>query len=150
MAGIVLPALGPLAPLMSIARGDFAGSSVTVPSSFCPPTVTVYLPSATTSVIVLRTSSGYGLPPSSAVTGFQVPCIFLPSSLAPAAPSPRASGPAQTQTSSDQQNRRFTVFLLQVCTRRLRASLASGFRLGKMPADEAAAFLPYNTFISDC
>src|SRR5690349_9378007 len=113
MAGIVLPWLGPLVPTMSTARGFFVGSSFTLPSSVCSPTVTVYLPSVTTSFIVLRMSSGNGFPPSSAVTGFQFPCIFLLSSLALGASSPRANGPAQTQTSIDQQNRCFTVSLLQ-------------------------------------
>src|SRR4051812_32946284 len=115
MARIVLPWFGPLVPTMSIARGAFAGSSFTVPSSACAPTVTVYLPSLTTRVIVLRTSSGNGFPPSSAATGFQLPCIFLPSFLGLVASSPGANDPAQTQTSIDQQNRRCTGFSYNGC-----------------------------------
>src|SRR6516162_2912387 len=111
MAGIVLPWFGPLVPLMSIVGGVLAASSFVVPSSVRSPTVTVYLSSVMTSVMLLRIWSGNGLPAISAVTGFQVPCNFLASSFALLS-SPRANEPTQTQTSTDQPNRRFTGFLL--------------------------------------
>src|SRR5437660_31901 len=109
MARIVLPLFGPLVPVMSSVRGFLDGSIFHVPSSGCLPTETVYLPSVITSVVFLMKSSGSGLPLASAVTGFQVPTSFLASSLASP---PGASGARQTHSSTDQQNRRFTVVVL--------------------------------------
>src|ERR1700731_553588 len=82
MARIVFPLLGPSVPVMSSDLGFFDGSSLTVPLSGFVPTVTVYLPSPMTSLMVFRTSSGNFSPPSSAADGSQVPSIDLASSLA--------------------------------------------------------------------
>src|SRR5229473_5927981 len=82
MARIVFPLLGPSVPTMSISLGFFDGSNLTVPRSGFLPTVTVYLPSSMTSLMVFRTSSENFSPPSSAADGSQVPSIDLASSLA--------------------------------------------------------------------
>src|SRR5258708_38888422 len=82
MARIVFPLLGPSVPVMSISLGFFDGSTLTAPRSGFLPTVTVYLPSPMTSLMVFRTSSGYFSPPSSAADASQVPSIDLASSLA--------------------------------------------------------------------
>src|SRR6516225_4696214 len=73
MARNVFPLFGPSVPVMSIALGFADGSSLVVPRSGFLPTMTVYLPSLIVSLMDLRTSSGNGFPPSSAVDASQVP-----------------------------------------------------------------------------
>src|ERR1700687_422910 len=82
MARNIFPLFGPSVPMMSISLGFFDGSNLTVPRSGFLPTVTVYLPSPMTSLMVFRTSSGNFSPLSSAADGSQVPSIDLSSSLA--------------------------------------------------------------------
>src|SRR4051812_31381660 len=91
MARIVLSLFGPSVPVMSSAFGFADGSSLQVPRSGCVPTVTVYWSPLSSSLMVLRTSSGNFFPPSSAADGSQVP-----SRLASLAPSPRAADEHET------------------------------------------------------
>src|SRR5262249_26348204 len=73
MARIVLPLFGPSVPVMSSAFGFADGFRLQVPRSGFVPTVTVYWSPLSSSLMVLRTSSGNFFPPSSAADGSQVP-----------------------------------------------------------------------------
>src|SRR5260370_40116213 len=81
MARIVFPLLGPSVPMMSISLGFLDGSTLTVSRSGFLPTVTVYLPSHMTSLMVFLTSLGNISPPSSAADASQAPSIDFASSL---------------------------------------------------------------------
>src|SRR5262245_56017138 len=108
MARNVFPLFGPSVPVMSMAFGFLAASSLYLPLSVCSPTVTVYLPSLRTIFIVLSASSGNFWPASSADAGTQVPSIPFASSSSSA---PRVAGARNTIMHAGRMNARFTVSL---------------------------------------
>src|SRR5436189_1775309 len=86
MQGYVFPLFGPSVPETSIVRGFFEGSVAYVPLSGDSAPRSTYLPPASSSLQVLKTSGGSFVPPNSASTGVQIPSTSSPLRAAASAP----------------------------------------------------------------